>query len=386
MIAVFLLGVAAVLLLYGFYYQKRWSRALSVLVRFSQPHVYAKETLELTEIIENRKKLALPVIEIGFRVPRGLHFTDAENTLESDFIYKRDLFAVAGMERIVRRYHMTALERGFYSVSQLTCQAPSRLFGMTYMMDRLSQEDSGLYVYPARVDCSVLLRAVEVILGERESARKVYEDPFVFSSIRPYTIRDPMKTVNWKATAKCGGLMVNTYASTAALRVRIFLDVSLDPGIPFSDTLRELGIAMAASLIRSLVKKQMDASLLINCIAPSAAGPASAPARFLSCLSSGRMTALEEFLTTDFDRVPLLKFEDLIRLEAKKPVTARAAGTDNEISVFLTCADRPALRREIHNLLGPDRSAILALMCRTADRKREAHERNLHILPVCDVR
>ena len=86
MIAVFLLGVAAVLLLYGFYYQKRWFRALSVEVRFSRPHVYAKGTLELTEVIENRKKLSLPVIEIGFRVPRGLHFTDVENTLERDYL------------------------------------------------------------------------------------------------------------------------------------------------------------------------------------------------------------------------------------------------------------------------------------------------------------
>lgn len=382
MIAVFLLGVAAVLLLYGFYYQKRWFRALSVEVRFSRPHVYAKGTLELTEVIENRKKLSLPVIEIGFRVPRGLHFTDVENTLESDYLYKRDLFAVAGMERIVRRYPVTALKRGFYSVSQLTCQSPSRLFGMTYIMDQPSQkEDSGLYVYPAFVDCSLLLRAVEVILGERESARKIYEDPFVFSSIRPYTIRDPMKTVNWKATAKCGFLMVNAYASTASVKVRIFLDVSADPGIPFSDSLRELGIAMAASLIRSLLKGQRDASLVVNCAASAPGRPISFP----SCLGSGKMTSLEEFLTTDFDRVPLLGFEEMIRQESEMRTRVPASGNDDEIFVFLTCADRPSLVRAIHTLLGKDRSAVLALLCRTADRKHEAQEGNLHILPVCDV-
>ena len=91
MIAVFLIGVAAVLLLHDYWYERNWSRSLSIRVLFSRPHVYAHEVLELTETIENRKKLPLPIIEIGFRLPRGLHFEDAENILESDYVYKRDL-------------------------------------------------------------------------------------------------------------------------------------------------------------------------------------------------------------------------------------------------------------------------------------------------------
>lgn len=454
MIAVFLIGAAVVLLLYGSYYERHWFRALQVSVLFSQPHVYAAETLELAEIIENRKKLALPVIEIGFRVPRGLQFTDADNTLESDYIYKRDLFAVSGMERIVRRYHMTAMKRGFYSVTQLTCHAPSRLFRRIYMMDRASQEEiGGLFVYPARVNCSLLLRAVEVILGERESARKAYEDPFAFSAIRPYTIQDPMKTINWKATARTGSLMINTYASTSALRVRVFLDVSRDPGNPFADSLREFGIAMAASLIRNLVNGQMDASLLVNCrpLWKNASGDVTF---FPSCMSAGGLTAVEEFLTADFDASACLPFEKMILLAAGRTVAphgksgsriaenriaeghtagdritedriaedhtagdhiaedriakghtagdriaeghntegykARDAaiqltGSDDEISIFLTHSDRPALRNAIHGFLGTRRSGILAVLCRTADRRREKHERNLHILPVCNV-
>ncbi len=407
MIAVFLIGAAIVLLLFGFYYQRHWYRALFVQVRFTQPHVYARETFELTEVIENRKKLSIPILEIGFRVPRGLHFKDAENTLESDFIYKRDLFAVAGMERIIRRYPMTALQRGRYRVSQLTCQAPSRLFHRTYLMDPAdpssdpdNDPDKGsLYVYPAHADCRLLLHAVEVVLGEQESARRVIEDPFVFASIRPYTIYDPMKTINWKATAKTGSLMVNTYASTRALRVRIFLDVSKDPGNPFSDTLRELGISIAASLIRNLGKNQKDASLLVNCQPPD--GKAKERFTFLpSCLTAGGMTAAEEFLTTDFDTAPLLPFEEMLLCSAGRlPVTGETSGTaaqmppsgdpllpgsGDEISVFITAADRPVLRTAIHTVLGNDHAGILAILCRTQEHRREEHERNLHILPVWD--
>lgn len=398
MIAVFLIGAAAVLLLHGFLYYRTWIRALSVRVLFSRPHVCANEVCELTEIIENCKKMALPILEIGFRLPRGLHFEDAENILESDYLYKRDIFAIRGMERIVRRYHMTAQRRGFYAVSQLTCHAPSRLFRQTFMMDRRTQEgEAGLYVYAANVDCSLLLRAVEVILGETESARRLYEDPFVFSSIRPYTIRDPMKSVNWKATAKTGELMVNSYASTSAVRVRIYLDVSADPGVPFSDSFRELGIAMAASLIRALVRKQRDASLVVNCRIssgrPEAAYPEHASQNgvcFPSCAGAGRMTAVEEFLTTDFSACSLLPFEELLRREAgRKPEAMTSSGispgAEDEVYVFLTSMDRPSLRSQIQDLLGVQHSGVLAVLSRTADRRREEQLRNLHILPVYET-
>lgn len=429
MIAVFLIGAAIVLLLHGFLYRRSWFRNLSVQVHFSRPHICAREVLELTEIIENRKKLALPIVEIGFRVPRGLHFEDAENTLVSDYVYKRDIFAVSGMERIVRRYHVTAQKRGFYSVSQLTCHVPSRLFSRIYMMDRSEQEEeAGLYVYAANVDCSMLMRSVEVILGEREISRRLYEDPFVFSSIRPYTMQDPMKAINWKATAKTGELMVNTYASSAAVRTKIFLDVSADPGTPFSDSLRELAIATAASVIRRLVKEQRDAELVVNCSAGAMTAGMSAGARadavqtalpspcvrFVSCMGAEKLTAVEEFLTTDFDEAPLLSFTEILQSEVcfsaqsatrssvrsdgnssmrkegthsvqREPGQNASHGAGDVFYIFLTYADSPSLRRQIHDLLGPQAGGVLAVPSRTADRRRAEWERNLYILPVYET-
>ena len=256
------------------------------------------------------------------------------------------------------------------------------------MMDRSLQEDeTGLYVYAANTDCSFLLYAVETILGERESARRVYEDPFAFSSIRPYTIQDPMKSINWKATAKTGDLMVNTYASTTAMRVKIFLDVSVDPGNPFGDSLRELGIAMAASLIRILVKQQRDAELVMNCLPASGTQEAQSLqscVRFVSCLNAQRLTAMEEFLTSDFDACPLLSFEEMLSREHAQSLR-QSTGSEEEVSVFLTAMDSPSLRSRIQKLLGMRRSGILAVLSRTADRKKTEREQNLHIIPVFET-
>lgn len=291
------------------------------------------------------------------------------------------------------------------------------------MMDRRMQDnEAGLYVYAANTDCSFLLHAVETILGERESARRVYEDPFAFSSIRPYTIQDPMKSINWKATAKTGDLMVNTYASTTAVRVKIFLDVSADPGNPFGDSLRELGIAMAASLIRILVKQQRDAELVMNCVAgnktqssagavlPASIGKIDVPdkspvpadrmpaapnnqakersqqncVRFVSCLNAERLTAMEEFLTSDFDASPFLPFEEMLSREHAQSLRQRT-GSEEEVYVFLTAMDRPSLRSRIQELLGMRRSGILAVLSRTADQRKTGRERNLHIIPVFET-
>ena len=48
--------------------------------------------MELTEVITNRKKLPLPVLEVGFHTRKELVFRDTENTNVSDYVYKRDIF------------------------------------------------------------------------------------------------------------------------------------------------------------------------------------------------------------------------------------------------------------------------------------------------------
>ncbi len=386
MIAVFLIGAFGILLLSSMYFGRKWARALSVRVCFCEPHLYAGESGELTEIIENRKKQAVPIVEIGFRVPRGLQFENAENIQESDFVYKRDLFAIAGMERIVRRYTVKAQKRGYYSVSQLTCHAPSFLFDATYMMDRETQEEeTGMLVYAAGADCSVLLREVEVILGERESARRLYEDPFSFASIRQYTLQDPMKTINWKASARTGELMVNTYASAAAVRIGIFLDVGVDEGDPYSPDRREIAISYAASLIRILVRRHQEVSLTVNY--PEAkrrgmaadAGDSTGFAYFASCSGGERLTAVEEYLTEDFAQKKVIPFEEIL---PKSGPAGRGAMQMDALYIFFTALDKPALRRRIHEMLGQEKTGILAVAADLSRPLRRHNEQNLRIMQI----
>ncbi len=376
MIAVFLIGAAAIVFLLDAFYAGRWMKALMVRVSFSESYIYAGETGELTELIENRKSLPVPVLEVGFRVQRGLKFTDAENIQESDYIYKRDLFAVLGMERILRRYHVTACRRGFYSVSQLSLHAPSLFFRQEYLTDPDRQEnDPGLYVYAAGMKVEPVLKAVETLCGELESARRIYEDPFSFSGIRSYTIRDPMKTINWKASARTGGLMVNTFSSVRSLRISVILDVFMDMGAHAWD-LREMAVSAAASLLRALSRMNQDAVLIVN------AGRENSGTVFSGRGGADRLSREEIFLTEDFeaDGMTVIPLPDYLPLLPQQ----KAGLNRDEVFVFISANDSGLLRAGIREWLGRERTGLLVVPVRSADQRRPEREGSLSILPLTE--
>ena len=315
MIIVFVVLLGIGLFCWNQFYTKRWNTGLDVQVLFSCEHVCVGQRFTLTEMISNRKHLPVPVLEIGFRVPTGIRFTDAENTTVSDYIYKRDVFSLLGMESITRRYHMEPVARGRYRVSQIVCEAPS-LLHMSSSRAEPELPDQELLAYARRVDVSRIMMGIEAVLGEVESTRKTYEDPFAFAGIREYTIQDPMKTINWKASARSGGLMVNTYTSMKAMNVRIFLDLE-DSGILKYPSLVEESISIAATLCMKLLRQGRQLSLSVN-VDPEGLSdqgnlPASDFVRFTENSGEVFHQRLEEFLTQDFSASRIIPFAQMLR-------------------------------------------------------------------------
>ena len=261
MIAVIAVVLAVCFFGWEEYYRKHWMKDISVDLHFSEPAVYAGSEVTLTETIENRKKLPVHILEIAFRVRKGVVFPDAENITESDYVYKRDVFSLLGMERIIRRYTVRAVKRGHYEIDQ-TGEVAYSVPGHRKYEEELNIRDD-FYVYAKRTDVKGILEPVMTLLGEAESRRKLYEDPFAFAGIRDYTTSDPMKTVNWKASAKTGGLMVNTYSSVCSETVRIFLDVE-DRNIRKQQPLIEESVSIAATLCEKLTRGGQEVSLYVN--------------------------------------------------------------------------------------------------------------------------
>lgn len=261
MISLFLLGFLLLTFLWGLYYAAHWNKNLTVTLKFQQNFVYAGEQAQLTEQIENRKKLMLPVLEASFHIDKALSFLDCENTNVSDYIYKRDIFALLGQQRITRKLPLHCPKRGYYQISQSHLTAFSMLHGKRFSIE--CPADTALYVYAARTNVSDILVSCERLMGNVQCAKRLFEDPFAFSSIREYTVTDPMNTINWKASARTGELMVNTFESTLTEKVMIYLDME-DSGILKYEHLIEDSVSVAATLTQKLIARGMEVGICVN--------------------------------------------------------------------------------------------------------------------------
>lgn len=264
MIIILLLGIAAVTLLWNWYYQQNWYQHVTVTLWFETKALYAGETTKLFEVIENRKAMPIPVLEVGFHAKKELDFAHTENASVSDYIYKRDIFSVLGRQKITREIPLTCTKRGKYEIKEADITSYA-LFYKKRFSRAIENNDAGtfIYVYPKMTDVSQIITVCEHMLGTIQCTKRLYEDPFAFRSIRGYTAQDPMKTINWKASAKTGSLMVNTYDSVMSQKAMIFLDVE-DNGILKREDLVEESIAVAATLMRRLLRQSIEVGLCMN--------------------------------------------------------------------------------------------------------------------------
>lgn len=261
MIIVFLLGVFTVGTLWELFYRLQWERDIFVRLWFDTDVVYAGQETKLYERIENRKRMPVPILEVGFHTRKELNFIDVENTNISDYLYKRDVFVVLGRQKITREIPVKCTKRGKYTASDADITTYTLLYRKRY--SKKIQTTAEIYVYAKMTDVSQIITMCERMLGIQQCARRLYEDPFAFRTIRGYTTDDPMKTINWKASAKTGTLMVNTFDSVQSQKAMIFLDVE-DTGILKYEELVEESIALAASVIRKLLNQNTEVGFVYN--------------------------------------------------------------------------------------------------------------------------
>lgn len=261
MISVLLISILLIMLIYKITYRILWKKELSVNFSFEQPYVYAGDFIRLKEIIENRKRMPVSPLEVRFRIKKGILFEDMDNTSVSDYVYKRDIYALLGRQRITRSLQLLCQKRGIYTIEDISMVAHSLMLNQHY--NEALDANARFYVYAKRTNVTDILKASESLLGEQESNQKYLEDPFAFASIREYTMQDPMKNINWKASAKTGNLMVNTYTSVINEKMMIYLDIE-DKGILKKEDLIEEGISIAASLYQKLLSKGTEVGICVN--------------------------------------------------------------------------------------------------------------------------
>ena len=255
------LGAAAFYFLQARIYGRFWNRGLSARLFFSARSVTEGERCFLSEQVENRKALPLPMLKVKFQVSRKLHFEDEGDSAVTDQYYRNDILSLGPHQRLARRIPFRCTARGYYRIEGLDLVA-SDLFLSREMVSETGAE-SVLYVYPAPVRGASLDAAIRRLNGEILAKRHLLEDPFEYRGLREYAPFDEPRSINWKATARTGDLTVNLRGYTALRAVRIFLNLD-DRGIWKRQELLELCIRIAARIAQELLRQGIRTAVFCN--------------------------------------------------------------------------------------------------------------------------
>ncbi len=260
-IILLLIGAALIYLIQARLYSHYWRQGLHVAIHFPRQAVVEGENATLVEEITNNKRLPLPILHVKFKISRNLLFEGGENTSVSDSSYRHDIFSVLFYQKITRTLEFKCAKRGFYTIDQANLVS-ANLFLSGNLVDNQKQS-TYIYVYPREIDITAIDIPFQKAMGTLLSKRILFEDPFEFRGIREYQITDPMNTINWKATAKTGNLMVNVHNSTLTPEAVIILDLQ-DDTIWKYDNLHEVGIRIAAALAIRFLTQSVPTRIICN--------------------------------------------------------------------------------------------------------------------------
>lgn len=242
-------------------YRKLWNRNLIVSIHFQKKSIFEGEESELVEIVENRKKLPLSMLKVKFQTDRHLLFEASEGSSTTDQYYRNDVFQIGGGEKITRTLIFKGGKRGLYEINHVDLVAAD-LFLTKEMFSDCAVKTS-LFVYPKPFRSEEFRQSLRELNGEILTKRHLLEDPFEYRGIREYEPHDDMHSINWKATAKTGGLKVNQKNYTSLKSVRIFLNLE-DSGVRKKTDCVEAAIQIAAGLCEAFLSEGMQVACYSN--------------------------------------------------------------------------------------------------------------------------
>lgn len=348
-----LLMLACVLLmtwLVGNIYIRRWSRGVSVGLRFGAPHYCEGDVGHIAETVTNNKLLPLWWGSIEYHLPAFITLEGGGYHGNADF---RDSFSVFSFEQVERHVPFKADARGYYRISSAEILTHDIFFSCRLI--RRYDTDAGLYVYPDPRRVRSFEPDFKRITGEIIKRRHYIEDEYQFRGIRDYTLRDSIRRVNWSATARTGQMKVNEYNCTSSQEAVLLLDFDAH-GSWDRLAVKEDLIRSAASLAAAFCRAGIPLGIITN-----ASDTAGGNGLYLPCRAGVRQLDECMRLLARIDYSSLVcpftdKLDDII------------AGSSQAQYVLMSYADSDALRGKLGALRASGRGAQWVFFADKGDR------------------
>jgi uncharacterized protein (DUF58 family) len=223
-----LIGVAVFLFLAGGL-AHLWSKHVFDNVTYTRDmpenRAFAGETLSMTLRLNNDKLLPVPWIEVRDPIPEGV-LLDEKHTSQAPFpnyVMLSRSTHLSSYKRVNWPLEFRALERGYYRLGPARLNSGD-LFGL-FPAERNDKQEDGVIIYPRVFTLPELGLPSERPFGERKGRERIFEDPGRIAGIREYRPGDPMRRIDWKASARLQGLQSKVYEPSSTLHMLIAVNV-----------------------------------------------------------------------------------------------------------------------------------------------------------------
>lgn len=206
-----------------------WSRHLfdrvTITRTLTEHRAFVGEPLPLRVTLENAKILPLPWYE--------WRLTVSENaTVESEALAAS---AAPGFSWLVRRgaigwyeqqswdFKMSISERGYHQLGPASIRSADLLGLFPHQHEDTVMDH--LVVFPRVFTLEELGFPADRPFGEQKGRNRLFEDPRRIAGIRDYQPGDPLRRIDWKATARAGDLQSKVYEPSATRQFYVLLNV-----------------------------------------------------------------------------------------------------------------------------------------------------------------
>ncbi|MFV9503107.1 MAG: DUF58 domain-containing protein [Oscillochloridaceae bacterium umkhey_bin13] len=213
----------------------RWSRELPAAL-------FPGEPAEVRLIVRNASLLPIPWLVIHESVPPALRLDDGV----------RRVVSLAANEQRAITYSLRGQRRGLYQVGPLRLRTGDALGLFERPLD--GGTTSSLVVYPHVVPLPKLGLPAGLPFGARPEPGGLFSDPARPAGPRDYHVGDGLRQIDWKSSARVGGLQVRRHEPALARVTLLALAFSRSeyPGRYLHDEL-ERAIIATASLAADLI-------------------------------------------------------------------------------------------------------------------------------------
>ena len=227
---------------------------------FSTDGIFVGETLELIETIRNPGWFPLFRVRVEFFMPAGLTVDEIEC---KKYTKVTSIFYIPPYATVQKAHTVRADRREHFRMYNSFIRYRKNEYTFDSPID--------FYAYPNQYDADASFAPDVYHTGDAIAARKYIEDPFFLSGIRTYRPGDPMRAINFKASARGfqGGmrqLMSNDYDSSRNYNSMILLDLtSYADSQMDADEQIEIGLRYACYLFCEAIQNGGNVGFATNC-------------------------------------------------------------------------------------------------------------------------